>query len=129
MNWWHESCIICSESQGVETMTTDSIMQEIREALAGRPGQPIVLGVCNTIATRMGWETWCVRLATIILMLVFTLPSLAVYIVLGLVMKETEARTRGFFAGLTVITREWADRISNGFGRIFCSSRSDNRGY
>jgi phage shock protein PspC (stress-responsive transcriptional regulator) len=110
-------------------MTTDSIMQEIREALAGRPGQPIVLGVCNTIATRMGWETWCVRLATIVSMLFLTLPTLAVYIIAGLVMKETEARTRGFFAGLTIIAREWMEKIGDSFGRVFCSSRSDYRGY
>jgi phage shock protein PspC (stress-responsive transcriptional regulator) len=110
-------------------MTTDSIIQEIREALAGRPGQPIVLGVCNAIASRMAWETWCVRLATIILMLVFTLPSLVAYIVLALVMKETEARTRGFFAGLMVIAREWMDRIGTGFGRIFGNDRNDSRSY
>ncbi len=110
-------------------MTTDSIMQEIREALAGRPGQPIVLGVCNAIATRMGWETWCVRLATIFLTLFFTLPALAAYVVAGLMMKETETRTRGFFAGLAIIAREWMDKISDGFGRAFCSSRSGHRDY
>lgn len=110
-------------------MTTDSIIQEIREALAGRPGQPIVLGVCNAIASRMAWETWCVRLATIILMLVFTLPSLVAYIILGLVMKETETRTRGFFAGLVVIAREWMDRIGTGFGRVSGSDRTGSRGY
>ncbi len=109
-------------------MTTDSIIQEIREALAGRPGQPIVLGVCNAIARRMSWESWCVRLATIILVLVFTLPSLVAYILLGLVMTETETRTRGFFAGLVVIAREWMDRIGEGFGRVFGRNRSDYRG-
>lgn len=106
-------------------MTTDSIIQEIREALAGRPGQPIVLGVCNSIATRMAWEIWCVRLATIILTLVFTLPTLVVYIILGLTLKETEARSRAFFAGLSVIAREWMNRISDGFSRVFGSNRSD----
>jgi len=110
-------------------MTTESIIQEIREALAGRPGQPIVLGVCNAIAMRMAWEAWCVRLATILLALVFTLPTLVVYIVLGLTMKETESRTRGFFAGLAVITREWMVKLSDGFGRVFGSNRSDYRGY
>lgn len=108
-------------------MTTDSIIQEIREALAGRPGQPIVLGVCNTIATRMAWETWCVRLATIIFALVFTLPTLVVYIVLGLALKETETRTRGFFAGLAVIAREWMVKLSDGFGRVFGGKQSDYR--
>jgi len=110
-------------------MTTDSIIKEIREALAGRPGQPIVLGVCNAIAMRMAWETWCVRLVTIILTLVFTLPTLVAYIVLGLVMAETETRTRGFFAGLAVIAREWMVKLSDGFGRIFGGKQSDYRGY
>ena len=110
-------------------MTADSIMQEIREALAGRPGQPIVLGVCNAIAQRMGWETWCVRLATIISLLFFTGFTVIVYVIAGLLLKETEARTRGFFTGLTIIAREWAEKISGSVNRAFCSNRSDYRGY
>ncbi len=110
-------------------MTTDTIIQEIREALEGRPGQPIVLGVCNAVATRMGWETWCVRLATIGIALFFTGFTLAAYVIAGLMLKETEARTRGFFTGLTIIAREWMDKISDGLGRIFGSERSDYRGY
>jgi phage shock protein PspC (stress-responsive transcriptional regulator) len=110
-------------------MTTDNIIQEIREALQGRPGQAIVLGVCNTIATRMGWETWCVRLAVIVSLLFFSGFTLVVYVVAGLVMKETEARTRGFFTGLSIIAREWVSKVSDGVSRIFGSARSDYRGY
>lgn len=110
-------------------MSTDSIIEEIREALQGRPGQPIVLGVCNAIANRMGWETWCVRLAVIVSLLVFTGFSLVAYVIAGLLLKETEARTRGFFAGLVIIAREWMEKISNTFNRTFSSDRSDYRGY
>ncbi|MDZ4729095.1 MAG: PspC domain-containing protein [Xanthomonadales bacterium] len=109
-------------------MTTDSIMQEIREALTGRPGQPIVLGVCNAIAMKMGWETWCVRLATIISALFFSGFTLIAYVIAGLLLKETEARTRGFFTGLTIIAREWMEKISSSLSRAFCSNRSDYRG-
>jgi phage shock protein PspC (stress-responsive transcriptional regulator) len=110
-------------------MSSNSIIEEIREALQGRPGQPIVLGVCNTLASRMGWETWCVRLAVIVSVLFFTGFTLVAYVVAGLLLKETEARTRGFFAGLVVITREWTEKISSSFSRTFYSPDSGNRGY
>ncbi len=110
-------------------MSTDRIMQEIREALEGRPGQPIVLGVCNTIARKMGWQTWCVRLATLVLALFFTAITLVAYVIAGLLLKETETRTRGFFAGLAIITREWFEKITSSLSRAFCSDRSDYRGY
>ena len=87
-------------------MSAECIMKEIREALEGRPGQPIVLGVCRSIAKRMGWETWCVRLAAIIATLIFTIPTLAAYVIAGYMMSDTEVRTRGFFSGLGVIARE-----------------------
>jgi phage shock protein PspC (stress-responsive transcriptional regulator) len=109
-------------------MTTDSIIEEIREALQGRPGQPIVLGVCNAIAGRMGWETWCVRVAVIVCLLFFTGFTLVAYVIAGLLLKETEARTRGFFAGLAIIAKEWLEKISSSFNRAFGSNRSDYRG-
>jgi phage shock protein PspC (stress-responsive transcriptional regulator) len=131
---WHESCILLPVpigqiKSGSLTMTTDSIMQEIREALEGRPGQPIVLGVCNAIANKMGWETWCVRLATIVSALFFTVFTLIAYVIAGLVLKETEERTRGFFTGLTIIAREWAEKLSGSLNKAFCSDRYDSRGY
>jgi phage shock protein PspC (stress-responsive transcriptional regulator) len=110
-------------------MTTDSIIQEIREALEGRPGQPIALGVCNAIAQKMAWEAWIVRLVVIVNVLFFTVFTLLAYVIAGLVMKETGARTRGFFTGLTIITREWMEKISSSFSRAFCSDRSDYRSY
>ena len=33
-------------------MTAESVFEQIRESLNGRPGQPIVLGVCKSLAER-----------------------------------------------------------------------------
>lgn len=87
-------------------MPSDSVIDEIREALNGRPGQPIVFGVCKTLADRFGKEPFLFRLGAILLMLFWTVPALAAYVIAGLVMKETEPRTRQFFSGLGVILRE-----------------------
>jgi len=87
-------------------MSSENVIQEIREALNGRPGQPIVFGVCKTLADRFGQEPWLFRLAAIVVTLFWALPGLAAYIIAGLVMKETELRTRKFFSGLVVLIRE-----------------------
>jgi phage shock protein PspC (stress-responsive transcriptional regulator) len=107
-------------------MTADSIIDEIKQALNGRPGQPIVLGVCNTVARKLGKEVWCVRLATIVLTLFWTLPAIAAYVIAGLMLKETEHRTRGFFTGLGILVRETAEKVFSTLGGIFDSERSDN---
>jgi phage shock protein PspC (stress-responsive transcriptional regulator) len=91
-------------------MSQESVINEIRESLNGRPGQPIVFGVCNALAEQFGKEPWVFRLAAIVLALFWSLPALAAYIIAGLVMKETELRTRTFFSGLTVIIRENVER-------------------
>jgi phage shock protein PspC (stress-responsive transcriptional regulator) len=91
-------------------MSSENVINEIRESLNGRPGQPIVFGVCKALSGRFGVEPWIVRLAAIVLTLLWVLPAVAAYIVAGLVMKETEDRTRRFFAGLTVVLREWVDK-------------------
>jgi phage shock protein PspC (stress-responsive transcriptional regulator) len=91
-------------------MQSDETFENIKKALNGRSGQPIVFGVCKALAARCGCETWITRGAAIILGLVFTRPTLAAYIVLGLVLKETEVRTKGFFSGLKVMAREWSEK-------------------
>ena len=91
-------------------MSSQDVIKEIRESLNGRPGQPIVFGVCKALAERFGQEPWTFRLAAIVLALFWSLPALAAYIVAGLVMKETELRTRTFFAGLAVVIRENVER-------------------
>jgi len=111
-------------------MTAESIFQELKEALSGRPNQPIVLGVCQAIASRFRQEVWLVRMVTIVLAIVWTLPVTALYCVLGFVMPESEVRTRGFFCGLGVVIHETTEKLLAFFGRLFDSRReSDQRPY
>jgi phage shock protein PspC (stress-responsive transcriptional regulator) len=112
-------------------MTANSVVQEIRQALEGRPGQPMILGVCQALATRYKQQAWGVRLVTIIAGAIWTLPTLAVYILLGFLLPETETRTRGFFTGLGVVAREGSEKVFGSLGRFFDSDRrhSGSRGY
>ena len=112
-------------------MTADSIVQEIKQALAGRPGQPMVLGVCQAFAARYKQQAWGVRLAAIVAGVIWTLPTLAAYILLGFLLSETETRTRGFFAGLGVVVREATEIVFGSLGRAFGgdSRNTGSRGY
>ena len=107
-------------------MSSENVINEIRESLNGRAGQPIVFGVCQALSQRFGKEPWMFRAAAIVLALLWTLPALAAYIVAGLVMAETESRTRRFFSGLTVIIREKVDQGAEWL-RGCCSN--ENRRY
>lgn len=93
-------------------MSSENVIKELRESLNGRPGQPIVFGVCQALSTRFDQEPWVFRAVAIALLLLWTLPALAAYIVAGLVMAETENRTRRFFSGLGVIIREKLDQAA-----------------
>ncbi len=93
-------------------MTAESVFDQMKEALNGRPGQPIVLGVCQALAERYDKEPWVFRLVVIVLLIAKTLPILIVYVVLGFVLSETEARTRQFFSGLAVVIREGVDKLA-----------------
>lgn len=92
-------------------MTAESVFEQIRESLNGKPGQPIVLGVCKSLAERFEKEPWVFRLAAIVLAVCWTLPAVAAYVVLGFVLSETEARTRQFFSGLAIVIREGVDKL------------------
>lgn len=92
-------------------MRSDDTVANIKNALNGRPGQPIVFGVCKALAARFGCEPWITRGITIVLTVFLTLPTLAAYILLGVCLPETEVRTKGFFSGLTVLFREWMDKL------------------
>jgi phage shock protein PspC (stress-responsive transcriptional regulator) len=109
-------------------MSSENVINEIRESLNGRPGQPIVFGVCKALSGRFGVEPWIVRLAAIVLTLLWVLPAVAAYIVAGLVMKETEDRTRRFFAGLAVVVREWVDKGAASLRGCCSSERRDYPG-
>lgn len=109
-------------------MSSENVINEVREALNGRPGQPIVFGVCRALADRFGKEPWMFRLAAIVLALIWTLPILAAYVVAGLVMAETESRTRRFFSGLAVIIREKAEQGAEWLRGCCSSGRRDYHG-
>lgn len=93
-------------------MSERDIFDGIKENLNGRPGQPIIFGVCEALAKRFNVETWITRAAAIVLAFVFTFLTLAAYIVLGFVLDETETRTRGFFKGLWISIKELFDRVT-----------------
>jgi phage shock protein PspC (stress-responsive transcriptional regulator) len=105
-------------------MREDQTVENIRNALNGRPGQPIVFGVCKALAGRFGCEPWITRGVAIIAGLFFTVATLAAYIILGLCLKETETRTKGFFSGLKVLVREWTEKLISTSRRTF-----DDGGY
>ena len=93
-------------------MSADNVMNEIRESLNGRPGQPIVFGVCRSLANKFGKEPWIFRAVAIVLTLFWTIPAVAAYIILGFTLNETEDRTRKFFSGLAVIIREAVQKFA-----------------
>ena len=100
-------------------MTEHCVFTEVKESLNGRTGQPIVFGVCQALSVRFKNEPWVFRLAAIILTLFWTIPAIGVYIILGLVLSETESRTRQFFSGLGVVAREGIEKFSESLRGIF----------
>lgn len=94
-------------------MAAECIFEQIRESLNGQPGQPIVLGVCKSLAERFEKEPWVFRLVAIVLTLFWTVPAIAAYVILGFVLSETEVRTRQFFSGLAVIIRENVEKFAS----------------
>ena len=109
-------------------MSSENVINEVREALNGRPGQPIVFGVCRALADRFDKEPWIFRLAAIVLTLLWTVPALAAYVVAGLVMSETETRTRRFFSGLAVIIREKVEQGGQWLRGCCANERRDYHG-
>ena len=104
-------------------MSADNVINEIRDSLNGRPGQPIVFGVCKALADKSGKEPWIFRLAAIILTLFWTLPAVAAYIVLGFALNETENRTRKFFSGLAIIVRDLVQKFAASLRDMFGPER------
>ena len=98
-------------------MSEKNMLDDIRDALDGRPGQPIVFGVCRTLAARWGLPQWQVRAGALIIGAIFTIATLIAYLVLGFVLPETEARTRGVFKGLGISLREGVEKFGTGCGR------------
>jgi phage shock protein PspC (stress-responsive transcriptional regulator) len=110
-----------------KTMQDDTFFESIKRNLNGEPGQPIVLGVCKTLAARFKQEVWLIRLAAIVLGVFFTLATLVAYILLGLFMAETSDRTKSLFEGLGIWFRELTDKIANCCNGVFGGGRSSRR--
>ncbi len=108
-------------------MQNELFFESIKRNLNGQPGQPIVLGVCRTLAARFNQEVWLIRLAAIVLGVIFTFATLVAYILLGLFMPETSDRTKSLFEGLGIWFQEFTEKVANLFGDIFRgnSSRRD----
>lgn len=100
-------------------MSAERVFDQIKESLNGKPGQPIVFGVCRSLALRFDKEPWVFRLAAIVLTLFWTFFAIAAYVVLGLVLRETEERTRKFFSGLAVVAREGIDKFAESLRGAF----------
>jgi phage shock protein PspC (stress-responsive transcriptional regulator) len=107
--------------RGETTMAQNDFLDSVRDNLNGRPGQPMLFGVCRTLAEKTGLETWLVRVAAILLVLFFTFPTVVAYVLLGLFMDETADRTRGIFQGLFLTLQEGVEKVVDGIGDVFRS--------
>ncbi len=108
-------------------MTGETFFESVKRNLNGEPGQPIVLGVCKTLAARLNQEVWLIRLAAIVLGVFYTFFTLVAYVLLGLFMEETSSRTKSLFEGLGIWFREFLDKVGNRFGDIFGGDDSNHR--
>ena len=96
-------------------MQTETFFESIKRNLNGEPGQPIVLGVCKTLAARFNQEVWLIRLAAIVLGVFYSFTTLVVYILLGLFMEETSHRTKSLFEGIGIRFREFTEKVAEKF--------------
>ena len=110
-------------------MQENTFFDSIKRNLNGEPGQPIVLGVCKTLAARFNQEVWLVRLAAIVLGVFYSFTTLVVYILLGLFMEETSSRSKSLFEGLGIWFREFTDKAANLCNNVVGSNKSSHRDY
>lgn len=108
-------------------MTNNTFFESVKRNLNGEPDQPIVLGVCKTLAARLGQEVWLIRLAAIILGVFYTFITLVVYILLGLFLEETSSRTKSLFEGLGIWFREFVDKVGDRCNDICGGNNSSDR--
>lgn len=109
-------------------MASNEFLDSVRNNLNGRPGQPLLLGVCGVLAKKLGVEPWITRASAIVLAIFFTTLVPVVYVVLGLVMDETEERTKGIFKGLFIAIQEAVAKLLDGIGNLFNNNRSGRNG-
>lgn len=108
-------------------MRDETFFDSMKRNLNGEPGQPIVLGVCKTLAARFNQEVWLIRLAAIVLGVIYTFGTLAAYILLGLFMDETSHRTKSLFEGLGIWFRELTEKLGNLWSNAFGGNNHSNR--
>ena len=108
-------------------MQDETFFESVKRNLNGEPGQPIVLGVCKTLAARLNQEVWLIRLAAIVLGVFYSLITLVVYVALGLFMDETSHRTKSLFEGLGIWFREFTDKVGDKFDGLFGGNGSSHR--
>ena len=97
-------------------MQNETFFESVKRNLNGEPGQPIVLGVCKTLAARFNQEVWLIRLAAIALGVFYSFATLVVYILLGLFMEETSHRTKSLFEGIGIWFREFTEKVADKCG-------------
>lgn len=110
-------------------MQDETFFDSIKRNLNGEPGQPMVLGVCRTLARRFGQEVWLIRLAAIVLGVFYSFITLVAYILLGLFMEETSYRTRSLFEGLGIWFREFTEKVADKCGNFCGHDRSSRHNY
>ena len=110
-------------------MQDETFFDSIKRNLNGAPGQPIVLGVCRTLAERLNQEVWLIRLAAIVLGVFYSFITLVAYILLGLFMDETSDRTKSLFEGLGIWFRELTEKVGRLFNNTFGNGNNSNRNY
>jgi phage shock protein PspC (stress-responsive transcriptional regulator) len=110
-------------------MQDENFFDSIKRNLNGEPGQPIVLGVCKTLAARFNQEVWLIRLAAIVLGVFYSFITLVAYILLGLFMEETSHRTKSLFEGLGIWFREFTEKVGKLFSSTFGNGNSSHRDY
>jgi phage shock protein PspC (stress-responsive transcriptional regulator) len=110
-------------------MQDNTFFDSIKRNLNGEPGQPIVLGVCRTLAERFNQEVWLIRLAAIVLGVFYSFITLVVYILLGLFLEETSHRTKSLFEGIGIWFREFTEKVAEKCSCGNSGNRSSGRHY
>lgn len=80
--------------------------QDVKQALNGRTGQPILLGVCQFISQRTEMAPWLVRSLALLLLLVFPPFTLIAYLLAGFLLPQTAERSKKIARGLWITIQE-----------------------
>ena len=110
-------------------MQDETFFDSLKKNLNGEPGQPIVLGVCKTLAARFNQEVWLIRLAAIVLGVFYSFITLVIYILLGLFMEETSHRSKSLFEGIGIWFREFTEKVADKYNCTFTDNRPSRRDY